>query len=113
MPLSVRGRGPARATSTTSTAEARIEAGQLVFYKPGAAAGDDWSVAVKLPPEALKGEACRVVIPADRLPGASVSGTFLASVSKTSGDMPAGSLALRDSSGVSPSLPGLVALRIP
>lgn len=55
------------------TAEARLEGKTLIFRKAGAPQSEQaWQVWVELPPEAQRGEECRVVVPAERSPGLSV-----------------------------------------
>ncbi len=52
--------------------EASIESGELVLQKRADAPGNDWRMTIKLPPEALRGEPYRIVIPHDKVPGTSV-----------------------------------------
>ena len=54
------------------TGEVSIESGELVVRKAAGTPGEDWRVAIKLPPEALLGEPCRLVIPPEKTPGASI-----------------------------------------
>jgi hypothetical protein len=55
------------------TGEARLEGKTLILRKAGAAPGDNsWQAWIDLPPEAQRGEACRVVVPLDKSPGVSV-----------------------------------------
>jgi hypothetical protein len=58
------------------TAAVRVDGKQLVFQKAAGSPGADWQAEIELPPEAQRGEPCRVVLPFDHPAGLPVLVAF-------------------------------------